>query len=98
MWAANLRANRERAIRIQSGEVYDRYMRYLTGCADPFAGVSPTWLNAPCRSSSYAPTRLGLNPRVSRNVERSSISELSGVIHAPAFLRSGVAFHGRSEV
>jgi hypothetical protein len=30
--------------------------------------------------------------------ERSAISELSGVTHAPAFLRSGVAFHGRSEV
>jgi cyclopropane-fatty-acyl-phospholipid synthase len=36
MWAANLRANRERAICIQSEEVYDRYMRYLTGCADLF--------------------------------------------------------------
>jgi cyclopropane-fatty-acyl-phospholipid synthase len=36
MWAANLRANRERAIAIQSEEVYDRYMRYLTGCADFF--------------------------------------------------------------
>jgi cyclopropane-fatty-acyl-phospholipid synthase len=36
MWAANLRANRERAIVIQSEEVHDRYMRYLTGCADFF--------------------------------------------------------------
>ena len=36
MWAANLRANREGAIVIQSKEVYDRYMRYLTGCADFF--------------------------------------------------------------
>jgi cyclopropane-fatty-acyl-phospholipid synthase len=36
MWAANLRANRERAIAVQSDEVYDRYMRYLTGCADFF--------------------------------------------------------------
>src|ERR1700757_3716691 len=36
MWAANLGANRERAIAIQSEEVYDRYMRYLTGCADFF--------------------------------------------------------------
>ena len=36
MWAANLRANRERAILIQSEEVYDRYIRYLTGCADFF--------------------------------------------------------------
>jgi mycolic acid methyltransferase UmaA len=36
MWAANLQANRERAIAIQSEDVYDRYMRYLTGCADFF--------------------------------------------------------------
>ncbi|MEE6135289.1 cyclopropane mycolic acid synthase family methyltransferase [Mycobacterium sp. 050128] len=41
MWAANLEANRERAIAIQSEEVYDRYMRYLTGCADLFRkGIS----------------------------------------------------------
>lgn len=40
-WAANLRANRERAIAIQSEEVYDRYMHYLTGCADLFRkGIS----------------------------------------------------------
>jgi len=36
MWAANLQANRERAIAIQSEEVYDRYMHYLTGCAHLF--------------------------------------------------------------
>jgi mycolic acid methyltransferase MmaA1 len=36
MWAANLEANRERAIEIQSEEVYDRYMHYLTGCANLF--------------------------------------------------------------
>jgi len=36
MWAENLLANRERAIAIQSEEVYDRYMKYLTGCADFF--------------------------------------------------------------
>ena len=36
MWAANLQANRERAIAIQSEEIYDRHMRYLTGCADFF--------------------------------------------------------------
>ena len=35
MWAANLAgANREQAIAITSEEVYQRYMRYLTGCAD----------------------------------------------------------------
>jgi cyclopropane-fatty-acyl-phospholipid synthase len=41
MWAANLEANRERAIAIQSEEVYDRFMRYLTGCAYLFRkGIS----------------------------------------------------------
>ena len=40
-WAANLEANRERAIAIQSEEVYDRYLRYLTGCAGLFRkGIS----------------------------------------------------------
>ncbi len=29
-------ARRDEAIAIQSEEVYDRYMRYLTGCADMF--------------------------------------------------------------
>lgn len=36
MWAANLLAAREEAIAITSQEVYDRYMKYLTGCADFF--------------------------------------------------------------
>ncbi|CAJ1508234.1 cyclopropane mycolic acid synthase family methyltransferase [[Mycobacterium] holstebronense] len=41
MWADNLRHNRERAIAIQSEEVYERYLRYLTGCADLFSrGIS----------------------------------------------------------
>jgi len=41
IWAANLRANRERAIAIQSEEVYDRYMHDLTGCENFFRkGVS----------------------------------------------------------
>ncbi|OFJ55615.1 cyclopropane mycolic acid synthase family methyltransferase [Mycolicibacterium grossiae] len=35
-WAAALEANREKAIEVQSEEVYDRYMHYLTGCADSF--------------------------------------------------------------
>jgi cyclopropane-fatty-acyl-phospholipid synthase len=35
-WAANLAANRDRAIAVQSEVVYDRFMRYLTGCADFF--------------------------------------------------------------
>lgn len=35
-WAAALQARRDDAIAIQSQEVYDRYMKYLTGCADLF--------------------------------------------------------------
>jgi len=36
LWAAALAARRDEAIAIQSHEVYDRYMKYLTGCADHF--------------------------------------------------------------
>jgi cyclopropane-fatty-acyl-phospholipid synthase len=36
IWAAELDANREKAIAIQSQEVYDRYMKYLTGSAQLF--------------------------------------------------------------
>jgi cyclopropane-fatty-acyl-phospholipid synthase len=36
IWAENLAAKKEEAIAIQSEEVYERYMRYLTGCADGF--------------------------------------------------------------
>lgn len=36
IWAANLQAHRDEAIAIQSEEVYDRYMKYLTGCANLF--------------------------------------------------------------
>ncbi|WP_149359635.1 cyclopropane mycolic acid synthase family methyltransferase [Lolliginicoccus suaedae] len=35
-WAHALEQNRERAIEITSVEMYDRYMKYLTGCADLF--------------------------------------------------------------
>jgi cyclopropane-fatty-acyl-phospholipid synthase len=36
LWAAALEANQAEAIAMQSEEVYDRYMRYLTGCAKLF--------------------------------------------------------------
>jgi cyclopropane-fatty-acyl-phospholipid synthase len=36
LWAAALEANKSKAIAIQSEEVYDRYMKYLTGCAKLF--------------------------------------------------------------
>jgi cyclopropane mycolic acid synthase MmaA2 len=35
-WAAALEAHKSQAIEIQSEEVYERYMRYLTGCARGF--------------------------------------------------------------
>jgi cyclopropane-fatty-acyl-phospholipid synthase len=35
-WSAALEANRDEAVAIQSQEVYDRYLRYLTGCAELF--------------------------------------------------------------
>jgi cyclopropane-fatty-acyl-phospholipid synthase len=36
LWAAALEGAREQAIAIQSEEMYDRYMKYLTGCAKLF--------------------------------------------------------------
>jgi cyclopropane-fatty-acyl-phospholipid synthase len=36
IWAATLQSRREQAIAVQSEEVYQRYMKYLTGCADLF--------------------------------------------------------------
>jgi cyclopropane-fatty-acyl-phospholipid synthase len=35
-WAAALEANKDKAIEIQSEEVYERYVHYLTGCAKGF--------------------------------------------------------------
>ena len=39
IWGDALEANRDKAIEIQSEEVYDRYMRYLRGCRGMFADV-----------------------------------------------------------
>ena len=36
IWATALEARKDEAIAIQSEEVYERYMKYLTGCADLF--------------------------------------------------------------
>ncbi|RMI35359.1 cyclopropane mycolic acid synthase family methyltransferase [Nocardia stercoris] len=36
MWTAALASNRERAVELKGQENYDRYMRYLPGCADWF--------------------------------------------------------------
>jgi cyclopropane-fatty-acyl-phospholipid synthase len=35
-WAAALEAHEEQAIAVQSEEVYERFMKYLTGCAGQF--------------------------------------------------------------
>ncbi|SPM38853.1 Cyclopropane fatty-acyl-phospholipid synthase and related methyltransferases [Mycobacterium numidiamassiliense] len=41
IWAANLEANKDKAIEIQSEAVYDKYMHYLTGCENFFRkGIS----------------------------------------------------------
>ena len=41
IWAANLEANKDKAIAIQSEEIYERYMHYLTGCENFFRkGIS----------------------------------------------------------
>ncbi|CAN5338078.1 hypothetical protein BH09ACT8_BH09ACT8_32170 [soil metagenome] len=36
IWGDALEAHRDKAIEIQSEEVYDRYMRYLRGCREMF--------------------------------------------------------------
>jgi cyclopropane-fatty-acyl-phospholipid synthase len=36
MWAQALESHKDEAIALQSEEVYERYMRYLTGCANGF--------------------------------------------------------------
>jgi cyclopropane-fatty-acyl-phospholipid synthase len=36
IWAANLSTHKAEAIAVSSEEVYERYMKYLTGCADLF--------------------------------------------------------------
>ena len=36
LWAQALEAHKDEAIAIQPEEVYERYMKYLTGCAEAF--------------------------------------------------------------
>ncbi len=35
-WATALEANRDRAVELTSDAVYERYMKYMTGCAHYF--------------------------------------------------------------
>ena len=48
-WAAALEAHRDDAIAVQSQEVYDRYMKYLTGCADRSAPGTSMSISSPWR-------------------------------------------------
>jgi cyclopropane-fatty-acyl-phospholipid synthase len=36
IWSAALQANKDQAIALQSEEMYERYLKYLTGCAEMF--------------------------------------------------------------
>jgi cyclopropane mycolic acid synthase MmaA2 len=36
LWAEAVTAHKREAIEIQSEEVYERYMKYVTGCAEMF--------------------------------------------------------------
>jgi cyclopropane-fatty-acyl-phospholipid synthase len=36
MWAANLEAKHDEAVAVMDQATYDKYMKYLTGCADFF--------------------------------------------------------------
>jgi cyclopropane-fatty-acyl-phospholipid synthase len=38
LWAEGLQAHKDEAIQIQSEEIYERYIKYLTGCAKMFWG------------------------------------------------------------
>ena len=56
LWAAALEAHRADAIAVQSQEVYDRYMKYLTGCADLFLAGTSMSISSLWRSSVLANT------------------------------------------
>jgi len=51
-WSAALEAQKDEAVRIQSEEVYDRFMKYLTGCADLFREGYSTFVNSHFRRVS----------------------------------------------
>ena len=51
-WAANLESNKDEAIAITSEEVYERFMKYLTGCADLFRNGYTDVCQFTCEKSS----------------------------------------------
>ena len=65
IWADALESRRDEAIALQSEEVYDRYMHYLTGCARTFERRTSTSTSS--RWSSR-PGRIGVRSRVNDKV------------------------------
>ena len=75
-------ARRDEAIAIQSEEVYDRYMKYLTGCAnisasDTSTSISSRWKNkrrwfAVCNSHAFGNARCGVQIATTPTSERAS--------------------------
>ena len=61
MWAANLVAVKDEAIAITSEEVYDRYLHYLTGCADFFRRGIPTSASSPLVKGDMSSGAAGLS-------------------------------------
>ena len=53
IWAANLEARKDEAIAITSQEVFDRYIRYLTGCADLFREGYTDVCQFTCEKTSF---------------------------------------------
>ncbi len=51
-WAANLESNKDEAIAITSEQIYERFMRYLTGCADLFRNGYTDVCQFTCEKSS----------------------------------------------
>ena len=64
LWAQALEAHKDEAIAIQSEEVYERYIKYLTGCANGFRigyiDVNQFTLE---KSQGHAPSNAGDPPR-----------------------------------
>ena len=79
MWAAALEAHKDEAIAIQSEEVYERYMKYLTGCANVFRTATSTSTSSPWRSSRGAPVR----PRSADPLEKPQCQATSNAQDAP---------------
>jgi cyclopropane-fatty-acyl-phospholipid synthase len=74
MWAAALHAHKDDAIASQSDEIYQRYMKYLTGWPNSFATATPTSVSSPSRNAD----RVAAQRRPIRRVRRDP------QVHPPA--------------